>query len=191
MSVSLGRAIGSIVKSVFQTVMGSHRMQGLTKSRGLSYLRRCKLFRDMTPDQIRGIATSARCRKFSVGCPIYLPSERADTVFLVVMGLVKICHLTPDGKQSILAFVESGELFGELALLESMYRAEYAEAAEDTTLLVIPTEAMQRVMRQSSQVSMTITQMMGQRRYLVERRLKNMLFLSSRDRLIHLLLDLA
>jgi CRP-like cAMP-binding protein len=40
-------------------------------------------------------------------------------------------------------------------------------------------------------VSMSLTRMMGLRRRRIERRLKNLLFLSNRDRLTHLLLELA
>ena len=36
---------------------------------------------------------------------------------MLASGRVKIKHLTADGKETILAFIEEGEIFGELALL--------------------------------------------------------------------------
>lgn len=61
------------------------------------------------------------------GTPIYLPSDAADGVLLLAEGRVKLCSNTPEGKQAILAFIEAGELFGELALLGDAERDEHAE----------------------------------------------------------------
>ena len=112
-------------------------------------------------------------------------------MFLLASGLVEICHLTSDGKKSILTFVEPGEMFGELAMFDPSQRDEYVEAVEPSTVVVIPTAEMHHLMAQCADVALAITKMIGLRRHRIERRLKNLLFLSNRERLIHLLLDLA
>ncbi len=106
-------------------------------------------------------------------------------------NLAKVCNLTNDGKQSILAFAEPGELFGELAIFDSEQRDEYVEAVEKSTVVMIPANELQELVAANHDVSIALTKMIGLRRHRVERRLKNLLFLSNRDRLIHLLLDLA
>ncbi len=63
-------------------------------------------------------------------------------------GRVKICTLTEDGKQAILAFLEPGELFGELAVLGPDVHEDYAEACEDSLVIRIPVRVMQRLMEQ-------------------------------------------
>jgi CRP/FNR family cyclic AMP-dependent transcriptional regulator len=160
-------------------------------SEKLWHLKRCNLFEELTPQQLRRVELRSRARSFPRRTPIYLPAEQADAVFLLSSGRAKICHLTPDGKQSILAFVEPGELFGELAILDSGRREEYAETIEDSTVVLIPGDEVQRLMREHPDVSLGITKMIGLRRRRVEQRLKNLLFLSNRDRLTHLLLELA
>ncbi|MEQ8790623.1 MAG: Crp/Fnr family transcriptional regulator [Pirellulaceae bacterium] len=160
-------------------------------SEKLWHLKRCNLFEQLTTDQLRRLEVHSRARSFSRRTPIYLPAEEADSVFLLTSGRAKICHLTPDGKQSILAFVEPGELFGELAILDAGQREEYAETIENSTVVMIPGDEMQQLMQQHPQVSLGITKMIGLRRRRIEQRLKNLLFLSNRDRLTHLLLELA
>jgi CRP-like cAMP-binding protein len=160
-------------------------------SEKLWHLKRCNLFQQLTPEQLRRVELHSRARSFPRRTPIYLPADQADAVFLLTDGRAKICHLTPDGKQSILAFVEPGELFGELAILEPGRREEYAETIEDSTVVLIPGEEVQRLMREHPDVSLGVTKMIGLRRRRVEQRLKNLLFLSNRDRLTHLLLELA
>lgn len=154
------------------------------------HLKSFDLFANLLPEQIRRLESVSRSRTFKSRDPIYLPSETADSVFLLVRGLVKVCHITPDGKQSTLALVQRGELFGELALFDSLQREEYVEAIEPSTVMMIPSDTFSAVMSQNSSVAIGITKLVGIRRKRIERRLRHLLFLSNRDRLVHLLLDL-
>lgn len=160
-------------------------------SEKLWYLKNCQLFEQLTADDLQRIEISSKARTFPRGTPIYLPLDGTNAVFLVASGRVKICHLTPDGKQSILAFIEPGELFGELALFDGGPRDEYAEALEKSTIVQISGEVMQQTMESHPGVTLGVTKLIGMRRRRIERRLKNLLFLSNRDRLTHLLLELA
>jgi len=155
------------------------------------HLRRCDLFSNLSEQSLAKIETRCRARKFAARTPVYLPSELADSVFLLTSGMAKICNLTNDGKQSILAFVEPGELFGELAVFERETREEYVETVEASTVVMIPTRELQELVTQDHGVAISLTKMIGLRRHRIERRLKNLLFLSNRERLVHLLLDLA
>lgn len=137
------------------------------------------------------IERQSRWKKFPRGAPIYLPGEHSDSVYIVADGSVKLCHLTPDGKVSTLAFIKIGEVFGELSLLESGNRDEYCEAAADTTIIRIPREALLPYMETNMQFVVAITKIVGFRRRKIENRLKSLLFSTNQQRLAHLLLDLA
>src|SRR6056297_552166 len=159
--------------------------------RTIWHLQRCDIFSELSTESLGKIEPRCRARKFPSRTPIYLPTEVADSVLLLTSGMAKICNLTSDGKQSILAFVEPGELFGELAVFERETREEYVETIEASTLVVIPLAAMQELVEQNHRVALSLTKMIGLRRHRIERRLKNLLFLSNREKLVHLLLDLA
>lgn len=160
-------------------------------SEKLWYLKNCPLFEQLTADHLQKIEARSKAREFARGTPVYLPLDGTNAVYLLASGRVKICHLTPDGKQSILAFIEPGELFGELVLFDDEPRDEYAEALEKSTIVQVPGEVMQQLMEAHSGVTLGVTKLIGLRRRRIERRLKNLLFLSNRDRLTHLLLELA
>ena len=160
-------------------------------SEKLSYLKNCQLFEQLTADDLQAVEARSKSRAFPRGTPIYLPLDETNSVFLLASGRVKICNLTPDGKQSILAFIEPGELFGELAIFDAGPRDEYAEAVEKSTIVLIPGEVMRQTMESHPGVTMGVTKLIGLRRRRIEQRLKNLLFLSNRDRLTHLLLELA
>ena len=154
-------------------------------------LKNCGLFERLPADDLQRLESVSTSKVFPRKTPIYLPADESRAVFMLATGRAKICHLTPDGKQSILAFIEPGELFGELAIFEGGSRDEYAEAIENTTVVKIPGDVFQEVIRRHADFSLGVTKMIGLRRRRIERRLKNLLFLSNRDRLTHLLLELA
>ena len=160
-------------------------------SERLWYLKRCDLFQRLRPEQLHELELRSRARDFPRNTPVYLPADHADGVMLLVRGRVKIGSFTDEGKQTIVAFIEPGELFGELSLIVDEERGEYAETVEKSTIVMIPREVMQELIRQNPEVSLGVTKLFGLRRQRVERRLKYLLFRSNRERLVHLLLELA
>lgn len=157
----------------------------------LWYLKQCLLFQKLTPDELGPLEAVTRAREFRRGDPIYLPADQADGVLLLTSGRAKIASFSDDGKQTILAFIEPGELFGELALIGSDTREEYAEAVEKSTVLLMPAGVLQELVNTNQRLCQGITKLFGLRRQRIERRLKYLLFRSNRERLVSLLVELA
>ena len=155
------------------------------------YIKNCDLFSRLTPQDVVELESQARMRQCKRGEPVYLPHQQADGVILVAQGRVKICHATPDGKQSILGFIDSGEIFGELALLGGESRDEYVETTEKSTLVLLPKPALQNIIMKYPDIVLGVSKIIGMRRQRIQRRLRNLLFRSNRERVIHLLLELA
>lgn len=155
------------------------------------YLKSCRLFENCTPQQISRLESASRAKAVAKGDPIYLPADDANSVLVLASGRVKICHLTSDGKQSILAFIEPGEVFGELAILNMGSRDEYAEAIENSRVIAIPGATLRELMEEHADLCLGVTKIIGLRRRRIERRVKNLLYVPNRERIIHLLLELA
>ena len=155
------------------------------------FIKNCNIFSLMTSEDIQWLEGHARMRKLRRGEPVFLPNQASEGVLLVAEGRVRICHVTPEGKQSILNFIDRNEIFGELSIFDSSQQNEYAEAAENTTLVWIPKEAMVAVVKKYPEIAFRVTKVIGMRRQRIERRLKNLLFRSNRERIIHLLLELV
>jgi CRP-like cAMP-binding protein len=155
------------------------------------HLKNCDLFQRLAPEELKHLEVSCRVRTFPRGGLIYAPRDLGEGVLLLAAGRVKLCTITAEGKQPILAFIEPGELFGELAILETGNRDEYAEAWEPSTVIFIPADSLRQLMERHAHLSIGITRLMGLRRRRVERRLKSLLFRSNRERLVALLLELS
>ncbi len=155
------------------------------------HIRNCSLFGRLSDQQLQRLEQRSRMRKFPKGSSIYLPADTADSAFLLAEGRIRLCATTPEGKQSILAFIEPGELFGELALIEQGEREERAEAVVGSVVVLIPGDEMRAMMEESAQLTLGVTKLIGLRRKRIERRLRSLLFRNNRDRLTHLLTELA
>lgn len=90
-----------------------------------------------------------------------------------------------------MAFIEPGEIFGELAVLNSSDHEERAEAAVASTVIMLPGDDFRKVMESSPELAIGITKLIGFRRARIERRLRGLLFRSNRERLCQLLVELA
>src|SRR5262245_36248722 len=117
-------------------------------SEAIWFLKRCPLFEHLDADECRRLESRARGRAFPRRSVLYFPDEPGESVILLTRGRVKVMALTPDGREMIFAFIEPGELFGELAVLDSSPRNEHAEAVEDSYALSIPREEILWLMSQ-------------------------------------------
>ncbi len=155
------------------------------------HVRNCSLFQRLTESQWKHLEQRARIRQFPKGASVYLPNDVADSAYLLAEGRVRLCSTTNEGKLCILALIEPGELFGELALVDSSAREERAETVQKSTVVLLPGDHLRQLMEDSPGMAIGVTKLIGLRRKRVERRLRSLLFRSNRERLTQLLLDLT
>ena len=155
------------------------------------YLKRCELFELLEGTQIAKLESQSQVRTFDRKNLVYLPDDESDSVLLLASGRVRIYHLTPEGKETLLAFIDPGELFGELSIIGQTEREEFAETMEKSQIVKIPGNTIRELMADNASVTMGVTKLIGLRRQRFERRLKSLMFQPNRDRLIFLLLELA
>jgi CRP/FNR family transcriptional regulator, cyclic AMP receptor protein len=163
---------------------------GAFMSETIWFLKRCPLFERLSPAEAERLEARALARTFARKQIVYFPDEPGRTVLVLARGRVKIKAVTPDGRETIFGFVEPGELFGELAVLDEQPRKEYAEAVEDSLVLAVPREDLLWLMARRPDVALSVTKLLGWRLRRVENRLRNTLFRSTRERTVGLLVEL-
>ena len=72
---------------------------------------------------------------------VYTLGDRAETVYFIESGQIKLLTLSPEGKGCLTGIHTQGDTFGELCLAGPPVRRETATAMEDTALRVIPCAA--------------------------------------------------
>jgi CRP-like cAMP-binding protein len=95
------------------------------------------LFQAMQPRELDEILCFAVDRRVRRGQVIFQKGDSGSFMMAVLRGRVRISAVSADGKEITLNVISPGEVFGELALLDSKPRSADATATEDTHLLVV------------------------------------------------------
>jgi CRP/FNR family transcriptional regulator, cyclic AMP receptor protein len=103
-------------------------------------LRRCVLFAHVDEEGLRALAARMRPRRFRRGEVIFHQDDLGDSLQVVVSGSVKIVLPSEEGEEAIIASLQPGDFFGELALLDGAPRSTSASAIEATETLALPRE---------------------------------------------------
>lgn len=101
----------------------------------LRELNKMGLFAGLTRREIRVVDGFMHERNYLKGEVIFDEGEQGEAFYLVLEGQVLICR-QGEVDQPI-ATLDTGQFFGELALLDDAPRSAQARAAEDCTLLVL------------------------------------------------------
>jgi len=83
---------------------------------------------------------------------VYTCGDRAESVYVIESGQVKLLMLSADGKECLINILTEGDTFGELCLAGSGVRHETAVAMEDTRLQKLSSPNFFRHLNQNSLV---------------------------------------
>ena len=103
----------------------------------LSILRKHPYFSDLEPDAFEQLCRYAKHTTIKRGAPIFSKGDPGTSLFAIISGTVKISISSPDGRNAILNFMEAGEIFGEIAVLDGLSRTADATAHSNCELFVI------------------------------------------------------
>ena len=104
-------------------------------------LRDSYLFERAEEDALAAIARHLRRRRFRRGETIVHQGDPGDSLHIVSSGAGKIVLPSLEGEDALIATVRSGDVFGELALLDGAPRSATAIALEATETSTLPRQA--------------------------------------------------
>jgi CRP/FNR family transcriptional regulator, cyclic AMP receptor protein len=97
----------------------------------------CFLFRDLGAEARNALFALVRIRAYSAGESIFDMGSAGDNIMAVLSGSVRISVPSPGGKEIVLAMLQPGEVFGEIALLDGRERTADASAMTTCHLAIL------------------------------------------------------
>ncbi|MFQ5329815.1 MAG: Crp/Fnr family transcriptional regulator [Thermodesulfobacteriota bacterium] len=157
----------------------------------LWYISTNKIFSDLPEEDQNMMASMMTPRNIKKKGFVYSEGDRADTLYILKEGRIKITHLAEDGRELTIEIIEPGDIFGELTLAGEEERETSAEALADSFICAISRKNFEAFLKMRPDLSFTITKWMGSRLRRIENRFENIIFQDVRTRLTSLLSDLA
>ena len=140
---------------------------------------------------LKSAQVSPRAVRFATGAIVFAQGARADCVFYLQEGAIKLSVLSASGKEAVVAMLGPGDFLGEGCLAGQPLRMGRATAVMRTTVLRIPKRDMVRILREFPTFADRFLSHMLTRNIRIEEDLVDQLFNSSEKRLARTLLLLA
>jgi CRP/FNR family transcriptional regulator, cyclic AMP receptor protein len=154
-------------------------------------LARVELFSALDTDAVQAVAAAARSCVFERNDLIFAEGDPAAELYVVRTGRVAIAIQAPDGRQSVVALMEPGDLFGELTFFDGEGRSADARALERSELLAVPFAALRSVLEERPSLLWNVTALLARRLRNTDAALADSMFLDVTGRTAKRLLELA
>jgi len=122
----------------------------------LDFLRSVNIFSDLSENELTNIKDVCTTRNYPKNSMIILEEEMGDVVFIVMTGTVKITRVNDEGKEVILAMLGSGEVFGEMAILDGESRSANALSQENCEVVTINREDFLNIIKTNNKVAINL-----------------------------------
>lgn len=99
-------------------------------------LRQVDLFESVPADDLESLCHSVHTAHYADGQRIFAEGDEGDSVYVIQDGVVKI-STAHSGEEHVISTCYTGDIVGELALLDGRPRSATASASGPTTLLMI------------------------------------------------------
>lgn len=125
-----------------------HRPEPIPESADVSGQRAILKDLGLSNMEINYLVTLSRVRRLQPDETLFREGDQGRAVYIVMDGRIMIAKDIPGAGLEALAFLERGEIFGELAVIEGTERSADAIADEDSgaTVLVIPAEVLDKLL---------------------------------------------
>ncbi len=157
----------------------------------LALLAQSDLFSGFDDAALDGLAAVVEAVDCDRGDVIFDEGEEASDLYVVRSGRVAVGRRSPDGRESLVALMEAGDLFGELALFDDGLRSASTRALEPSKLLRVPYAPVEEAFRARPELLWDVVGLLAQRLRSTDSALADAVFLDVTGRTAKRLLELA
>ena len=125
-------------------------------------LRNIPLFRDLTEESLKSIASRLKQARYPQGAVIFREGETGDAMYLVESGQLEVATGIAQNKQP-LAYLGPGSFVGEIALLLGQPRSATLSVVIDADLWVLRKQDLEELLDEYPSLALHFTRELGQR----------------------------
>ncbi|MBD35801.1 MAG: Crp/Fnr family transcriptional regulator [Actinobacteria bacterium] len=156
-----------------------------------TFFRETLLFGELPETDLEVIVNQSHDRNLRRGDIIFREEDPPDEIYIVLSGRIAIVNKSIDGRESMVALMESGDLFGEMGLFDGKGRSAQARALEDSVVTAIPYEPVRSLYESNPIFLWQVIEMLAGRLRNMDEALADSVFLDVTGRTAKKLLELA
>lgn len=115
-------------------------------------------FQDIEPSALQEIVQAAFLKEYESGQLVLLEGEQASGLYIVQQGKLKVSKISLDGREQILQFLDSGEVFNAISVLAGGTNAATVTALEPSQVWLIRRETILKLLDTHPQFARRVIQ---------------------------------
>lgn len=112
------------------------------------------LFKDLTTFEIIKVNKVTKTRNLKSDEVIFREGTTGDSLYIVKSGSVRVTKLDEGGEEKVLAILNPGDHFGEIALVDNHPRSATVIANEDSELIQIQAEDFNKLLENDKEIAL-------------------------------------
>ena len=145
----------------------------------------------LPPDALETLRQQATTRTVARNEVLFREDEPSSELYGIINGRIAILTRSPDGRESLVAVLDEGSLFGELGLFDDGPRSADARALEESTVIVLGYDAVRAAIDQHPTMLWVIVRLLARRLRNTDESLADAVFLDVPARTAKRLLEIA
>ena len=166
-------------------------MQGPSPSEKRRLFEGHALFGQLPQADLDALLLHARVAHYPAGRVIFTKGSPGRSMMAILAGSVRISAPSPAGHDIVLAILNPGEIFGEIAVLDGQDRTADATAVADSYLLVLDHRDFVPFLERRADLCILFLRLLCQRLRLTDRQVAEAMFGRLEDRMAKALVRLA
>ena len=155
------------------------------------FLRSIDMFSELDDELLEPIVDQSKTLDLQRGDVLFQSGDDSSDLYIVTRGRIAIGNRSFDGRESLVALMESGDLFGEMPLFSNDGRSAEARALEESAVVVIPYQPVKDLYDENPSLLWRVVEMLVSRLKSTEIALADTMFVDVTGRTAKRLLEMA
>lgn len=155
------------------------------------FLRSIDMFSDLDDGLLKPIVDQSETVDLQRGDVLFQSGDDSSDLYIVTHGRIAIGNRSFDGRESLVALMETGDLFGEMPLFSNDGRSAEARALEESSVIVIPYKPIKDLYDDNPVLLWRVVEMLVSRLKSTDIALSDTMFLDVTGRTAKRLLEMA
>lgn len=157
----------------------------------IELLRGVELFSELSDEELDRLIDRASHLELQRGDVVFGEDDVPSTLYVVEGGRIAIANRSIDGRESVIALMERGDLFGEMPLFDGEARSAGARALEPSQVIAIPYDPLRELYEERPQLLWKVVSLLAGRLRATDAALADSVFLDVTGRTAKRLLELS